>query len=1173
MKKAFITLLLVSIMILAVVIPGYAQQPSGNWLQVGEISNYYNYTDALTTVNGDVYQGIRYNGVSFWDGSKWSEMGNLKEDVRSLTTVNDVVYAGTFNSVWSWNNSNSTWSMVGNLKDHIGYGLINSLTTVNGAVYAGSRYAGVWAWDGSDWSRVEDSPSANTLTTVNGAVYAGTENDGVWNWDGSRWSIMDGLVGDAATVYSLSLINGKLYAGTMDGVWSWDGSNWSRVGNLPDNVKAVSLTAVNDKLYAAILTYSAGGDGVWSWDGSSWSKVGNLIGDAADIFNLTTANGILYAGPESNGVWSWDGSDWSKVDKEGILPDRIHGSHSLTIFNNTVYAGTINDGVWFWDDTTSKWSEVGNLKGKTSNILSLKPFSGQLYAGTYDGVWSWNDSDWSKIGSLKDDAASVLSFTMLNDKLYAATKDGVWYWDDSNSKWFEVGSLAGDSSYVTSLATVNGKLYAGTWGAGVWYWDETDSNWLEASGLADYQAYVYSLTLFDGRLYAGTYDGVWFWNKSDSKWSEASDLETGASYVRVRSLTTDNGKLYAGTFDGVWSWNNLGWSKVDGLEGNAEHIRSLTMDNGKLYAASYSEGVWGIELGQALLNTDILNPLNLGGYVQSESGGQITIDGQIQKLAAYTSGDLNNVDLTTTQTVGDQAIQVKKAVRLKSDTGQPITITNADNNVSVSIPDGTSILAPTNWDGIINPPGVVENTGTAPSGFTVGDTEIEVGSSNAVFLFDKPVVLTLKGVTRPVGYKPAGSDNWVQITEKAGGTYDNPTAPAFPGEAYISNVTDTKIITWHLASFATLKDENKPATDGSSSGGGSRDRGTPSTSDNDSGTVNIGIGETVTNLIEENGHTVETITVSKSAASLIKEEARSNGANVVKISAVGSERADATVLNIPRSVLKSASNMGIRIEGDGALLGLSSALTESLPEDDLSITFSSADVERVRGNMKGTPGLSRAEVVGAPAEINTGIRGSTRVTIPLREIKIPSDAEGKQEFLSRLAVFVLHDDGEKEVLKGKISYDQSGNPIGITVTVDRFSTFAVVKNVESDITVMLTLGQTSAFVGGEPYTLDSKPFINDSNRTMVPVRFVTEALGAQVNWEQKTKKVTVVDGNTEVVLSLADSSVLVNGEAQFLDAPALISGNRTFVPLRFVSETLGALVEYDSQEKQITITR
>jgi hypothetical protein len=136
---------------------------------------------------------------------------------------------------------------------------------------------------------------------------------------------------------------------------------------------------------------------------------------------------------------------------------------------------------------------------------------------------------------------------------------------------------------------------------------------------------------------------------------------------------------------------------------------------------------------------------------------------------------------------------------------KPIIIKNiALPSVSVTIPDDTTILAPDSWSGIIQPPKSISSSGNAPSGFTISDTVIEVGSSDAVLLFDTPVTLTLSGVTGAVGYKPSGSNNWIQITNTCN-SFDNPTTGlVFPGECFISNGVDTKIATFHFTEFGPL---------------------------------------------------------------------------------------------------------------------------------------------------------------------------------------------------------------------------------------------------------------------------------------------------------------------------------------------------------------------------------
>jgi hypothetical protein len=221
--------------------------------------------------------------------------------------------------------------------------------------------------------------------------------------------------------------------------------------------------------------------------------------------------------------------------------------------------------------------------------------------------------------------------------------------------------------------------------------------------------------------------------------------------------------------------------------------------------AQFSLGTTDLDLGNNA-------SLDFQAGVQTPAGGQITVGGQPQNLGSYTGGALNNEDLTLPVNIGDQVVQVEQAVRLESGTdGQPIIISNSENaGISISIPDGTAILAGADWDGTMIPPVTVPASGNPPSGFLVGDTLIEVGSPSGILLFDQPVTITLEGVTGTVGYKPAGSDTWVQITQIAGGTYDNPVAPEAFGEAYISNGTDTRIITWHLSHFGSLDRQGRP---------------------------------------------------------------------------------------------------------------------------------------------------------------------------------------------------------------------------------------------------------------------------------------------------------------------------------------------------------------------------
>lgn len=100
---------------------------------------------------------------------------------------------------------------------------------------------------------------------------------------------------------------------------------------------------------------------------------------------------------------------------------------------------------------------------------------------------------------------------------------------------------------------------------------------------------------------------------------------------------------------------------------------------------------------------------------------------------------------------------------------------------------------------------------------------------------------------------------------------------------------------------------------------------------------------------------------------------------------------------------------------------------------------------------------------------------------------------------------------------------------------------------------------------------DAQPYMDSNNRVLIPVRFVSEELGAKVNWNKNTKTVTIVDNNNTVVLVVGEKKMKVNGVTKQLDTKAIIKNTRTFVPLRFVSEALGATVEWDSKGKSVYI--
>ncbi len=120
--------------------------------------------------------------------------------------------------------------------------------------------------------------------------------------------------------------------------------------------------------------------------------------------------------------------------------------------------------------------------------------------------------------------------------------------------------------------------------------------------------------------------------------------------------------------------------------------------------------------------------------------------------------------------------------------------------------------------------------------------------------------------------------------------------------------------------------------------------------------------------------------------------------------------------------------------------------------------------------------------------------------------------------------------------------------------------------------ITMQIDSLDAKIGDKEVKLVKAPQIVDG-RTLVPVRFVSESLGAVVEWNGETREVSIMDGTNNIVLEIDSPYVVVNGKVETLDVPAQIIDDSTMVPIRFVSETLGANVEWDGETRTVTIDK
>ena len=95
---------------------------------------------------------------------------------------------------------------------------------------------------------------------------------------------------------------------------------------------------------------------------------------------------------------------------------------------------------------------------------------------------------------------------------------------------------------------------------------------------------------------------------------------------------------------------------------------------------------------------------------------------------------------------------------------------------------------------------------------------------------------------------------------------------------------------------------------------------------------------------------------------------------------------------------------------------------------------------------------------------------------------------------------------------------------------------------------------------------DAQPFLDENNRTLIPVRFVSEAMEAEVAWNNDTRVATIVKGDTQVDITIGSKTLKVTKPEETsyvtMDTVAVIRNDRTYLPIRFVVEAFGGYVDW-----------
>ncbi|NTU61565.1 MAG: copper amine oxidase N-terminal domain-containing protein, partial [Caldiserica bacterium] len=121
-------------------------------------------------------------------------------------------------------------------------------------------------------------------------------------------------------------------------------------------------------------------------------------------------------------------------------------------------------------------------------------------------------------------------------------------------------------------------------------------------------------------------------------------------------------------------------------------------------------------------------------------------------------------------------------------------------------------------------------------------------------------------------------------------------------------------------------------------------------------------------------------------------------------------------------------------------------------------------------------------------------------------------------------------------------------------------------------TIVMTVGSKTMMVDEQAKSLDVEPVIINGN-LMVPLRAVSEALGAKVEFDAKTRSIDINLDSKQIIMQINVKEMIVSGEKISLSVAPMIRSGRTYVPFRAIAEAFGCEVKWASETKEVTIIR
>ncbi|APM39581.1 cadherin-like beta sandwich domain-containing protein [Clostridium kluyveri] len=217
-----------------------------------------------------------------------------------------------------------------------------------------------------------------------------------------------------------------------------------------------------------------------------------------------------------------------------------------------------------------------------------------------------------------------------------------------------------------------------------------------------------------------------------------------------------------------------------------------------------------------------------------------------------------------------------------------------------------------------------------------------------------------------------------------------------------------------------------------------------------SGQQSTAVQATITRITGSDGSKKDTLVLDESIAAVTVKKALEvkSITAVIAITDIPGDNADETEAQIPSTSMAqfASNNMSLIIETGRASLELPAETIKKSKGQDIKVQVSEEKESSKIAEYKGLilQLASGAQIIAAPLNIEANITGRVKITIPIDSSKLPTSKEELDKFLSSLAVMVHHSDGENVVDKGTIVYDEKGNVVGISIWVDKFSSFVLI---------------------------------------------------------------------------------------------------------------------------------